>query len=200
MGELSSPKFYIQTMEKDYRNLHIMTVTGPDINNGPGFRITIWVSGCTHKCHNCQNKHTWKYGQGHCLDDNYNRLPDMTYKKKIMSLISDTHIDGITISGGDPLDQDQLALEELRDFLYDMKKRYPKKTIWLYTGCLYEDLTYFQLQVARYCDVIVDGRYEEENRDITLPYRGSSNQRLIDVKKSMIEGRTVTLNDDEFKS
>ena len=80
------------------------------------------------------------------------------------------------------------------------KKYLPNKNVWLYTGCLYEDLDYYQLQVARLCDVIVDGQYQEENRDITLPYRGSSNQRIIDVKKSMLQGKTVTIDDDEFKN
>lgn len=186
-------------MEKENTDLHIITVTGPDINNGPGFRVTIWISGCTHKCFNCQNKHTWKYGQGHKLEDKYNNLPSYAYRDKIMSLCADSHIDGITISGGDPLDQSQFALEELRDFLYDFRQKFPTKSVWLYTGCTYENLEYFQLQVARYCDVIVDGRYIDEERDITLPFRGSKNQRIIDVKKSMREGRTSTIDDNEFK-
>lgn len=187
-------------MEKDFRRLHIMTVTGPDINNGLGFRVTIWVSGCSHHCINCQNKHTWKYGQGFCLDDNYPNLPDYTYEDRILSLCDDPHIDGITLSGGDPLDQGELALAELNEFLKVFRKKFPNKNVWLYTGCLYEDLDYYQLQVARLCDVIVDGQYQEENRDITLPYRGSSNQRIIDVKKSMLQGKTVTIDDDEFKN
>ena len=91
-------------------DLHIIAVTGPDINNGSGFRVTIWVSGCTHVCPGCQNKHTWKYGQGHKLDD---MVPytNITYKDKILNLIGDEHIDGVTISGGDPLDQSVQALE-----------------------------------------------------------------------------------------
>lgn len=177
--------------------LHIITVTGPDINNGLGFRVTVWVSGCTHHCFNCQNKHTWNYNQGHRLYDLYKQ--GQLYKDKIFALCDSEHIDGITLSGGDPMDQDMFALEELRDFLKEFRKKFPTKNVWLYTGCIYEDFDYYQLQVARLCDVIVDGQYEDEKRDITLPFRGSSNQRIIDVKKSMIEGRTVTIDDSNFK-
>lgn len=186
-------------MKTDYRNLHIMTVTGPDINNGPGFRITVWVSGCKHNCFNCQNKHTHKYGQGHLLTDQYASLPDMTYEEKILSLCDNPNIDGITLSGGDPLNQDVLALDELRTFLLRFKNKFYPKTIWLYTGGTYEGLTYEQMQVARCCDVIVDGKYEEENRDITIPFRGSTNQRIIDVAKSIETGKTITISDNEFK-
>ena len=178
-------------------NLHIMAVTGPDINNGSGFRVTIWVSGCTHACPGCQNKHTWKYGQGHKLDD---MVPyHLTCKEKILNLIGDKHIDGVTISGGDPLDQSAQALEELAKFLSDIKKRYPKKSIWLYTGYLIEDLNnYPHKEVIKNCDVIIDGPYVKEKRNITIPFRGSTNQRIIDVQKSFKENKICIIDDSEF--
>ena len=178
-------------------NLHIMAVTGPDINNGSGFRVTIWVSGCTHACPGCQNKHTWKYGQGHKLDD---MVPyHLTCKEKILNLIGDKHIDGVTISGGDPLDQSAQALKELAKFLSDIKKRYPKKSIWLYTGYLIEDLNnYPHKEVIKNCDVIIDGPYVKEKRNITIPFRGSTNQRIIDVQKSLEENKICTIDDLEF--
>ena len=183
-------------MEKS-NNLHIMAVTGPDINNGPGFRVTIWVSGCTHACPGCQNKHTWKYGQGHKLDD---MVPyHLTCKEKILNLIGDKHIDGVTISGGDPLDQSVQALEELAKFLSNIKKRYPEKSIWLYTGYLIEDLNnYPHKEVIKNCDVIIDGPYVKEKRNITIPFRGSTNQRIIDVQKSFKENKICTIDDSEF--
>ena len=183
-------------MEKS-NNLHIMAVTGPDINNGPGFRVTIWVSGCTHACPGCQNKHTWKYGQGHKLDD---MVPyHITCKEKILNLIGDKHIDGVTISGGDPLDQSAQALKELAKFLSNIKKRYPKKSIWLYTGYLIEDLNnYPYKEVIKNCDVIIDGPYVKEKRNITIPFRGSTNQRIIDVQKSFEENKICTIDDSEF--
>lgn len=183
-------------MEKS-NNLHIMAVTGPDINNGPGFRVTIWVSGCTHACPGCQNKHTWKYGQGHKLDD---MVPyHITCKEKILNLIGDKHIDGVTISGGDPLDQSAQALKELAKFLSNIKKRYPEKSIWLYTGYLIEDLNnYPHKEVIKNCDVIIDGPYVKEKRNITIPFRGSTNQRIIDVQKSFKENKICTIDDLEF--
>lgn len=178
-------------------NLHIMAVTGPDINNGSGFRVTIWVSGCTHACPGCQNKHTWKYGQGHKLDD---MVPyHLTCKEKILNLIGDEHIDGVTISGGDPLDQSPQALKELAKFLSNIKKRYPKKSIWLYTGYLIEDLNnYPHKEVIKNCDVIIDGPYVKEKRNITIPFRGSTNQRIIDVQKSFKENKICIIDDSEF--
>ena len=178
-------------------NLHIMAVTGPDINNGPGFRVTIWVSGCTHACPGCQNKHTWKYGQGHKLDD---MVPyHITCKEKILNLIGDKHIDGVTISGGDPLDQSPQALKELAKFLSNIKKRYPEKSIWLYTGYFIEDLkNYPHKEVIKNCDVIIDGPYVKEKRNITMPFRGSTNQRIIDVQKSFEENKICTIDDSEF--
>ena len=186
-------------MEKS-NNLHIMAVTGPDINNGPGFRVTIWVSGCTHACPGCQNKHTWKYGQGHKLDD---MVPyHLTCKEKILNLIGDKHIDGVTISGGDPLDQSAQALKELAKFLSNIKKRYPEKSIWLYTGYFIEDLKNYPYkeakEVIKNCDVIIDGRYVKEKRNITIPFRGSTNQRIIDVQKSFKENKICTIDDSEF--
>lgn len=179
-------------------DLHIITVTGPDINNGPGFRVTIWVSGCTHACPGCQNKHTWKYAQGHKLDD---MVPytNIAYKDKILNLIGDEHIDGVTISGGDPLDQSAQALEELAKFLSNIKKRYPEKSIWLYTGYFIEDLkNYPHKEVIKNCDVIIDGPYVKEKRNITIPFRGSTNQRIIDVQKSFKENKICMIDDSEF--
>lgn len=192
-----SNDLHMDNIEKS-NDLHIIAVTGPDINNGPGFRVTIWVSGCTHACPGCQNKHTWKYAKGHKLDD---MVPytNITYKDKILNLIGDEHIDGVTISGGDPLDQSVQALEELAKFLSNIKKRYPEKSIWLYTGYFIEDLNnYPHKEVINNCDVIIDGPYVKEKRNITIPFRGSTNQRIIDVQKSFKENKICMIDDSEF--
>lgn len=182
----------------DLRDLHIIAVTGPDINNGPGFRITVWVSGCTHKCSGCQNEHTWKYAQGHSINETIpNRM--ISFRERIISWIDNPQIDGVTISGGDPLDQTRYALEQLQSLLLDIRKKYPNKTIWLFTGCLWEELNYEQEQVVKLCDVIVDGKYDKTLRDITLPFRGSFNQRIIDVKKSLSKGKPVIIDDNKFR-
>lgn len=179
-------------MENKSEDLHILTVTGPDINNGTGFRLTIWVSGCTHHCGKCHNKHTWEFGQGHKLSDKYDS--NHTYKEKIFDLVENLHVDGITVSGGDPLTQSNNALCQLHGFLEEFKSRYPNKTIWLYTGCIFENLTRNQLWVAKCCDIIVDGEYIDKLRDIKLPYRGSKNQRIIDVRDSLIANRVMPVS------
>ena len=192
-----SKDLHMDNIDKS-NDLHIIAVTGPDINNGPGFRVTIWVSGCTHACPGCQNKHTWKYSKGHKLDD---MVPytNITYKDKILNLIGDEHIDGVTISGGDPLDQSVQSLEELAKFLSNIKKRYPEKSIWLYTGYSIEDLNnYPHKEVIKNCDVIIDGPYVKEKRNITIPFRGSTNQRIIDVQKSFKENNIYMIDDSEF--
>lgn len=169
--------------------LYIMSVTGPDINNGPGMRITIWISGCNHHCPGCQNEHTWAWKQGQWIGN---------VKDKIMTLCDDDRIDGITISGGDPLAQDERALTELMVFLGEFRKKFPTKNVWLYTGYEYERLNNWQLDVVKHCDVLVDGRYIQEKRDITLPFRGSSNQRIIDLNAST-QNHVTIISDKEFK-
>ncbi len=181
-------------------SLRVMSVTNCDINNGPGFRMTVWVAGCSHNCSGCHNRHTHRYDQGKVIwskDDNGNSVQDQIldtfYKYR-------DHLDGITISGGDPLDQTDSALEDLMSFLDKFKMQFPCKTIWLYTGCVWEDLTPNQRLVADRCDVIVDGKFEYLNHDGRLPFRGSSNQRIIDVDKTIInKGVPVIIDDEEFK-
>lgn len=168
--------------------LRIISVTGPDINNGTGMRITIWVAGCNHHCPGCQNEHTWPWRQGHWIGD---------VREKIFKLCEDSNIDGITISGGDPLAQDERALSELTHFLEDFNREFPKKNVWLYTGYEYEQLDKIQLKVLKYCDVLVDGPYVQQKRDITLPFRGSSNQRIIDLHSST-QNHVTVIDDEEF--
>jgi anaerobic ribonucleoside-triphosphate reductase activating protein len=148
-----------------------LKITSPDIENGPGCRVTLWIPGCTHKCPGCHNAWTADYNQGKEFTTD-----DFEYLK---SILDKPYIKGLTISGGDPLDQDDQTLIDLIQLCFDISLEYPTKDIWLYTGYYKEDLKCKQLELLNYIDVLVDGPFEMDKRDITLPFRGSTNQRII---------------------
>ena len=163
--------------------LRILNITAPDINNGNGIRVTLWVAGCNHHCKGCHNQWTWDFNQGHYYD------------KEIIDKLSDwlsrDYVEGLTISGGDPLCQDLDGLIALKMIIYWVRENYPTKDIWMYTGYVYEDLekltdvdATLRKEIADSVDVLVDGPYKEELRDIAhCPFRGSTNQRIIYLKK-----------------
>ena len=158
--------------------LRILDITAPDINNGNGVRVTLWVSGCTHKCKGCHNSWTWNYNQGKIFKEDSDEILN-----KLSNWLSRDYVDGLTISGGDPLDQDKNTLFELKQIVNWVKMNFPSKTIWIYTGYTYEELNEYQLDVVENTDVLVDGPYKEELRDIAhCPFRGSTNQRIIYIK------------------
>lgn len=152
-------------------SLKYLKITSPDVNNGTGCRVTLWIPGCTHKCPFCHNSWTADYNIGKPLDD--------TAKSLIFNILSKPYIAGLTISGGDPLDQSDVVLHELSKFLSDVKNKFPEKNIWMYTGYYYNDLKTNQLNVLKYCDVLVDGPFIKDLADPSLPFRGSSNQSII---------------------
>ena len=146
-------------------------ITSPDIENGPGCRVTLWIPGCRHNCEGCHNAWTSSYNIGHeFTHDTFRELCDILDKP---------YISGLTISGGDPLMQSDEVLIDLCQLVFEIKEKYPNKTIWLYTGYTFEELTGIQLDILNYIDVLVDGPFEIGKRDTTLPFRGSSNQRII---------------------
>ena len=164
-----------------------------DIANGPGVRVTIFVSGCTHRCKGCFNELTWdfQYGREFTEED----------IDRIIKLLEPSYIAGLTLLGGEPMEyRNQQGLLPL---LRKVKEVYPDKTIWCYTGYLYEKdiLENFcgkweeTKEMLSYLDVIVDGEFVEERKDISLRFRGSSNQRIIDVKKSQETGKIVFWKD-----
>ena len=164
-----------------------------DIANGPGVRVTIFVSGCTHHCKGCFNEMTWdfQYGREFAEED----------INKIIKLLEPSYIAGLTLLGGEPMEyRNQQGFLPL---LRKVKEAYPDKTIWCYTGYLYEKdiLENFcgkweeTREMLSYLDVIVDGEFIEELKDISLRFRGSSNQRIIDVKKSQETGKVVLWED-----
>ncbi len=154
-------------------------ITYDDMLNGEGLRTVLFVSGCEHRCKNCYNKITW--------DENIGILFDENAKKEIFSYLDKEYIKGITFSGGDPLYKSNIA--EVTDFSKEIKKSYKQKDIWLYTGYCWEDIKDFE--IMDYIDILVDGKFIDKLKDKALFWRGSSNQRVIDVKKSKKNNRIV---------
>ena len=157
-------------------------ITKDDMKNGDGLRVVLWVAGCSHHCPNCQNPVTWDPDDGILFDKNA--------RKELLDIISQDYISGITFSGGDPLFESNR--EEVYELIEYIKSVYPNKTVWLYTGYTFNDLKKFvPIGILNKIDVIIDGPYIEKFRDTSLKWRGSSNQRVIDVRKTIDTGNIV---------
>lgn len=143
-----------------------------DISNGPGIRVSLWTQGCHFHCDGCFNKETWDYEAGQEYTQETEDL--------IIELCSKKHIVGLSILGGEPLSQ--CNLQALTKLLKRFRQTYADKTIWLWTGYEYKNLTKEQLEVTYLCDVIVDGQFIDSKKDFDLQYRGSSNQSIIRSK------------------
>lgn len=148
-------------------------ITKDDMLNGDGLRVVLWVAGCTHQCVGCQNPITWDIKGGIPFDD--------SAKAEIDEQLEKDYISGITFSGGDPLHP--ANRKEVGILIQDIHERFPQKTIWLYTGYLWEEIQ--DLEFLPLIDIIVDGRYIEKLKDNQLEWKGSSNQRVIDVKRTL---------------
>ena len=155
--------------------MKILNITSPDVNNGTGFRVTLWVAGCSHHCRGCHNPESWDYNQGKSLRE---------VRKDLFDRLDKSYIQGLTLSGGDPLAQSRKSLLELYFVLRRIKKKFPNKDIWIYSGYTHEEILQdkFKKLVLSQCDVLVDGLYRYALRDTSLPFRGSSNQRIIYLK------------------
>ena len=156
-----------------------------DQTNGDGIRVTLFVSGCGHHCPECQNSQTWNPESGIPFDNE-------AVKEIYLELTKD-YVSGITLSGGDPLyPNNRTSVSALCRWV---KRIFPHKTVWLYTGYTFEELIDMRNfacgDILLYVDVLVDGKYEKDLRDLSLPWRGSKNQRVIDVKKTLTEGKIV---------
>ena len=171
--------------------MHYATIKWTDIANGEGVRISLFVSGCTHHCKNCFNQIAW--------DFEYGELFTQEVQEKIFKELSSPFIAGISLLGGEPLEPQNQAV--LYPFLRELKKRFPNKTIWCYTGCVLDEVSGLltdenkNISVTKdlisLFDVLVDGPFVEEKKDIRLKFRGSSNQRVIDVKKTLASKQCV---------
>ena len=140
--------------------------------NGDGLRVVLWVAGCSHCCKDCQNPITWDPNGGIPFDE--------AAKQEIFDQLDKPYISGITFSGGDPLHSANRL--EVRNLMAEIREKYPDKTIWLYTGDLWENVLHYAMM--QYIDVLVDGEFMSDKKDVKLLWKGSSNQRVIDVQKT----------------
>ena len=167
--------------------MNIAGINYESINDGEGVRTTIFVSGCSHKCPNCQNPQTH--------DINYGvKFTDELQNEIISNIEKRPFISGITLSGGDPLHDNNVI--DVHNLIIKFRNKFPNKNIWLYTVYKFESLLNdtSRRKIVEMCDVLVDGRYIDELKDLTLRFKGSSNQRLIDVKESLKENNVVLYN------
>lgn len=154
-------------------------ITKDDMLNGEGLRVVLWVAGCAHACPGCHNPITWDPNGG---------LPfDQVAKEEIYDELDKDYVEGITFTGGDPLHK--ANIKEVSTFAKEIKDRYPKKTIWLYTGSTWNEIKDYE--IIRYLDVVVDGRFVEEMKDDTIHWKGSTNQMVIDVQNTLEVGLVV---------
>ncbi|MCI5740010.1 MAG: anaerobic ribonucleoside-triphosphate reductase activating protein [Lachnospiraceae bacterium] len=154
-------------------------ITKDDMLNGDGLRTVLWVSGCDHCCKDCQNPITW--------DPNGGLVFDAEAKEELYEVLGRDYISGLTLSGGDPLYATNR--DEILKLVKEVKEKFPTKTIWMYTGFLWESIK--DLEIMNYIDVLVDGEFEVDKKDVQLFWRGSANQRVIDVPKTKESGEVV---------
>lgn len=150
-----------------------------DIANGPGLRVSLFVSGCRNHCKGCFQPETWDFKYGKEFDD------DAFYS--LIEMLRSEHIAGLSILGGDPFEPENLVT--VTNLCKMVKDIFPNKNIWVWTGYTYEDIK--DNDIFNYIDVLVDGRFEEEHKDLSLAFRGSSNQKIIDIQKSKECGYAV---------
>ena len=165
--------------------MNYATIKWTDIANGEGVRISLFVSGCTHRCKNCFNAVAWDFAYGTPFDEEI--------QEKILNELNFDYIAGLSLLGGEPLEPKNQ--EALYPFVQKVREKYPKKSIWCYTGFVldeesgdlkekHKNTSYTKNLIALF-DVLVDGPFVEEMKDIRLKFRGSSNQRVIDVQKTL---------------
>lgn len=157
--------------------MNYIKISKNDIANGIGVRVVLWVAGCTNHCEECHNQETWDFNAGQLFDENA--------KKELFEALDKSWIQGITFSGGDPMHPKNR--DTVISLINDIREKLPEKDIWVYTGYLYETLP--ELNV----DVLVDGKFIKNLYDISLPWCGSKNQRVIDVKKTKKLGKIKLL-------
>lgn len=164
-------------------------ITKDDMLNGDGLRVVLWLSGCSHCCEGCQNPVTW--------DANGGLYFDKAAKQEVFDELKKDYISGITFSGGDPLHSANRL--DVRMLAKEIKETFPDKTIWLYTGDVWDNISAYP--VMQYVDVLVDGEFKLQERDPKLLWKGSKNQRVIDVKATLAKkgGEPVLYSGDYAK-
>ena len=179
--------------------MNYLKIEHEDVCNGTGLRVVLWLSGCSHHCYNCQNLQTWDPNSGIPFDE--------SAKQEIFNELSKDYISGITFSGGDPLHENNL--DEVLKLIKEIRISFPEKTIWLYSGynfdllnSKYNEYKYTSFaanadewltrwEIISNVDVLVDGEYIDEQKDLTLKFRGSKNQRVIDVQQTLKQEKVV---------
>ncbi len=169
--------------------MHYGTIKECDIANGEGIRVTLFVSGCTNQCKGCFQRETWDFHYG-------NEYTSET-EQYLLDQLALEYTDGLTLLGGEPMEPENQ--KELVNLVRHVKERFPEKTIWCYTGCVYDrDLvpggrryTEFTEELLSHIDILVDGPFMEELKNIALKFRGSENQRIIDLKRTRECGEIV---------
>ena len=160
-----------------------------DVANGLGVRVSVFVSGCTHHCKNCFNEEAWDFHYGN----------EFTQKEidKVIELMDHSYVAGLSVLGGEQFEH--INQQGLLPLVKIVKEKFPDKNIWCYSGYTFENDIIDRMckewketpEFLSYIDVLVDGKFEEDKKDLSLRFRGSSNQRIIDVKKSLKENKTV---------
>ena len=173
--------------------MNYATIKNCDIANGPGVRVSLFVSGCTHRCKGCFNAVAWDFDYGQPFTQ---RTID-----EILAMLAPDYVKGITLLGGEPFEPENQPA--ILDLLRQVKKQYPDKSVWAFSGYLFDkDILSGRLgpreiteEYVSYVDVLVDGPFVEEKKDLSLRFRGSSNQRIIDVPASLPKGEVVLWED-----
>ena len=169
-------------------------ITYPDMNNGDGLRVVLWLSGCSHHCYNCQNPQTWDVNSGILFDE--------SAKEELFRELEKDYISGLTLSGGDPLYE--ANLDGVLDLVNKFRLSLPNKSIWLYSGYEFTDFFFTPIwkaseidnntkrkQIISRCTVMVDGRYIDSQRNPSKKWAGSDNQRVIDIRKSLEQNKVI---------
>lgn len=158
-----------------------------DMNNGPGLRVTLFVSGCDHHCDGCQNPETWSTKSGIPFDD--------AAIEEIFEQLNNDYISGVTFSGGDPLNENNRVA--VRNLINQIRLKYGKsKSIWVYTGYTWEEIVNTLTPVLLGVDVLIDGMFDKNLADVNYHWAGSTNQRVIDVQRSLEEKKVVLYKDN----
>lgn len=159
--------------------MNYQKISRNDVSNGSGVGMVLWVSGCTQHCFGCHNPETWDFNSG------IPYTPEI--ETEIINSLKPDYISRLTLSGGHPLEAENI--KTVFDLCKKVKSIYPNKKIWLYTGYTWENIN--GLPILKYVDVLVDGKFVQDLRDITLKWKGSSNQRVIDMQKSLEKGKII---------
>ncbi len=173
--------------------MNVAEIKKCDIANGPGVRVSLFVSGCTHHCPGCFNKVAWDFDYGIPFTE--------AVRQEILTALMPDYIQGLTLLGGEPLEP--VNQQALLPFLKKVRECCPEKNIWCYSGYTFEQITGEMCEKVSYTkellallDVLVDGRFVESKKDITLRFRGSGNQRIINLPESLAKGEVILWQED----